>query len=104
MQGKEMIVNPWDATCLSQKQSGGLYCRNMHLQLLAYLTWGVTQASISSKNDFKINQSSAEFETQERHSIIKHRGEGEGRGGEGRGEGLAQRSNLRTQVVILKKY
>ena len=42
---------------------------------------GVTQASISFKNDFKIRQSSAEFEIQGRHSIIKHTG---GRGEEGR--------------------
>ena len=61
---------------------------------------GVTQASISFKNDFKISQSSAEFETQGRHSIIKHRG---------RGEGLARRSNSKTQniypkIAILKKY
>ena len=41
---------------------------------------GVTQASISFKNDFKISQSSAEFETQERYSIIKHTGGG-GRAG-----------------------
>ena len=42
---------------------------------------GVTQASISFKNDFKIRQSSAEFETQGRHSIIKHTGGGGGGGG-----------------------
>ena len=41
---------------------------------------GVTQASISFKNDFKISQSSAEFETQGRHSIIKHTGGGGERG------------------------
>ena len=62
---------------------------------------GVTQASISFKNDFKISQSSAEFETQGRHSIIKHTGGG--------GGGLARRSNSRTQniypkIAILKKY
>ena len=62
---------------------------------------GVTQASISFRNDFKISQSSAEFETQGRHSIIKHMGR--------RGEGLPQRSNSRTQniypkVAIFKKY
>ena len=61
---------------------------------------GVTQAFISFKNDFKISQSSAEFETQGRHSIIKHTGEG---------EGLARRSNSRIQniypkIAILKKY
>ena len=39
---------------------------------------GVTQASISFKNDIKISQSSAEFDTQGRHSIIKHTGGGEG--------------------------
>ena len=59
---------------------------------------GVIQAS---KNDFKISQSSDEFETQGRHSIIKHTGAG--------GEGLARRSNLRTQniypkIAICKKY
>ena len=48
---------------------------------------GVTQASISFKNDFKISQSSAEFETQGRHSIIKHTGGG---GGKGWLEGLTQ--------------
>ena len=42
---------------------------------------GVTQASTSFKNDFKISQSSAEFETQGRHSIIKHTGGWGGRGG-----------------------
>ena len=39
----------------------------------------VTQASISFKNDFKISQGSAEFETQGRHSIIKYTGGGGGR-------------------------
>ena len=63
---------------------------------------GVTQASISFKNDFKISQNSAEFEIQGRHSIIKHTGGEEG-------EGLARRSNSRTQhiypkIAILKKY
>ena len=58
---------------------------------------GVTQASRSFKNDFKISQSSAEFETQGRHSIIKHMG-----GGEGKGEGLARRSNSRTQNIYPK--
>ena len=63
---------------------------------------GVTQASISFKNDFKISQSLAEFETQGRQSIIKHTGGGR------RGEGLARRSNSRTQniyskIAILKK-
>ena len=48
---------------------------------------GVTQASISFKNDFKISQSSAEFETQGRHSIIKHTGGG---GRKGWLEGLTQ--------------
>ena len=37
---------------------------------------GVTQAPMNFKNDFKISQSSAEFETQGRHSIIKHTGGG----------------------------
>ena len=46
---------------------------------------GVTLASISFKNDFRISRSSAEFETQGRHSIIKHTG-----GGEGWLEGLTQ--------------
>ena len=69
---------------------------------LSIFDMGVTQASISFENDFKISQSSAEFETQGRHSIIKHTGVGEG-------EGLARRSNSRTQniypkIAILKKY
>ena len=64
----------------------------------------VTQASISFKNDFKISQSSAEFETQGRHFIIKHTG-----GGGEEGEGLARRSNSITQniypkIAILKMY
>ena len=51
---------------------------------------GVTQASISYKNDFKISQSSAEFETQGRHSIIKHTGGGGGGRRKGWLEGLTQ--------------
>ena len=47
---------------------------------------GVTQAFISFKNDFKICQSSAEFETQGGHSIISSYGGGEG----GWLEGLTQ--------------
>ena len=57
---------------------------------------GVTQASISFKNDFKISQNLAEFEAQGRHSIIKHTG------ARGRGEGLAQGSNSRTQNIYPK--
>ena len=47
---------------------------------------GVTRASISFENDFKISQSSGEFETQGRHSIIKQKGGG----GKGWLEGLTQ--------------
>ena len=33
-------IPAWDATCLSQERNDGLYCRNMHPQLLVYLTLG----------------------------------------------------------------
>ena len=46
-----------DATCLSQKRSGGFYCQNMHPPAFNIFDIGVTQASISFKNDCKISQS-----------------------------------------------
>ena len=55
-------IPAWDATCLSQKRSGGLYCQNMHLPVFNMFDIGATQASIRFKNDCKISQRSAEFE------------------------------------------
>ena len=48
----------------------------------------VTQSSITFKNDFKISQSSVEFETQGRHSIY------------GGGGGVARRSESRTPKYL----
>ena len=76
-----------------KKRSGGLYVLSKYAPpAFSTFDMGVTQASISFKNDFKIIQSSAEFETQGRHSIIKHTRGWEGE--KGWLEGLTQGSKI----------
>ena len=82
-----MTVNPQyqrgmqPVFCKSRVVGSALLYSTVHTSpAFSIFDMGVTQASISFKNDFKISQSLAEFDTQGRHSIIKHMGGG-GRAG-----------------------